>query len=288
LARGWHIVIGGNTGQGKSLVALNLAAHAVRQGERVAFLSLEMSQVQLATRFVAIATGQTVRRLEQGADFDPDYWRAAAREMDQLSATTGGVLFTNRRKLSHLADIVSAMRYQREVNGCRYMIVDYLQLARTASRSSDLLLAIEEVSHTVRDVASDLGVVSIGLSQFNRQTSANRALPPTPQGLMGGSPLENDSDQVVLLDHSKYERDRLGNGAVTKLLLSKNRHGGQAIIDVRWSYRDLSITEITSAAPPETTPPGPRLVAATTDRGEAWEPDDAESAAFDFPPREAA
>jgi replicative DNA helicase len=179
------------------------------------------------------------------------------------------------------------MRYQHEVNGCRFMIVDYLQLARTASRSSDLLLAIEEVSHTVRDVAGELGVVSVGLSQFNRSTSANYEDPPTPQGLMGGSPLENDSDQVVLLDHSKYERDHVNNGATTRLLLSKNRHGGTAIIDVRWSYRDLSITELAKHAP-EPTPDQRARIVPNTDRGEAWEPETNSPETFDFPPSRAA
>jgi hypothetical protein len=90
-----------------------------------------------------------------------------------------------------------------------------------------------------------------------------------PQGLMGGSPLENDSDQVALLDHSQYARDHDRNAATTRLLLSKNRHGPSAIIPVRWDYRSLRLREI------EPTPSGEaasiRLV--EDDRGEAWEPE---------------
>lgn len=270
LARGWHIVVGANTGTGKSILALNLAAKATEHGERVAFVSLEMAQKQLATRFLALATGRTVARLEQGAGFDAEYWRGATRDLTERYERTGGALYTNRKRMSKLSDIVGAMRYQFEVNGCRYQIVDYLQLARTASRSSELYAAIEEVSNTVRDTAADLGVVSIGLSQFNRQTSNDRQNPPTPQGLMGGSPLENDADQVVLLDHSQFHRDPLTNSVRTRLMLAKNRHGGQAVIEVRWTYRDLSIAEI--GAPGAIAPPPSTPVTPLHDRGEAWEP----------------
>lgn len=276
LARGWHVVIGGNTGHGKSLLALNLAAQAVRHGERPAFVSLEMSQKQLATRFLAILTGRSVSRLEQGPGFDAEYWRAASRELTELYERTGGALYTNRKRLSKLSDIVGAMRHQFEVNGCRYQIVDYLQLARTAARSSDLYAGIEEVSNTVRDTAADLGIVSVGLSQFNRQTSNDREHPPTPQGLMGGSPLENDADQVLLLDHSDYEREPMTTSARTRLLLAKNRHGGQAMIPVRWSYRDLSIAEIATAGAVAGATSAP--VVPLRDRGEAWEPERGDTA----------
>jgi hypothetical protein len=66
LARGWHVTVGAKSGRGKSLIALNLAAAAVVYGERVAFISLEMTQEQLATRFLAIMSGVTIRDLEQG------------------------------------------------------------------------------------------------------------------------------------------------------------------------------------------------------------------------------
>ena len=280
LARGWHITAGANTGHGKSLLALNLGAAAIRHGERVAFVSLEMSKKQLTTRFLAIATGASVRDLEQGPSFDADKWKRMSRELDALYERTGGVLYVNDARLSKLSDIVDAIRYLAEVNGCRYVIVDYLQLARTAGRSSDLYAITEEVSHTVRDTAADLGLVSIGLSQFNRQTSANYDDPPNPQGLMGGSPLENDSDQVVLLDHSTYTRERLDSAAHTRLLLAKNRHGPLEQINVRWAYRNLTIAEVATRAPePPTLDRGPQLV--RTDRGEAYEAEDGDTS---FPP----
>lgn len=61
---------------------------------------------------------------------------------------------------------------------------------------------------------------------------------------MGGSPIENDSDQVILLDHSQYER--LDDHALTVLLLAKNRHGSLTEIPVKMDFRCLRISEIQS------------------------------------------
>ena len=53
LAHGWHVTIAAKSGTGKSILALNIAARAIECGERVAFLSLEMSRAQVATRAAA-------------------------------------------------------------------------------------------------------------------------------------------------------------------------------------------------------------------------------------------
>jgi len=82
-------------------------------------------------------------------------------------------------------------------------------------------------------------IVMVALSQFNRQTSANRGERPVAQGLMGGSAIENDSHQVLLFDHSRFTRT--ANIADTWLIVDKNRHGGVSDLPVRWDYRTLRL-----------------------------------------------
>jgi hypothetical protein len=245
LARGWHITIGAKSGRGKSVIALNLAVTAVRAGDRVAFISLEMTQEQLATRYLAIASGASIRELEQGRGFSTITWSAATHIVNDLYAETGGCTYVNRSEISKLDDVITCMRYEHEVHGCRYMIVDYLQVARataTSQRENDILEQMTLVSGAIRRTARELNVVSVALSQFNRQTSGNNEVPPAPEGLMGGSPIENDSDQVILLDHSTYER--VDDHAITRLLLAKNRHGSMTEINVKLDFRCLRLTEI--------------------------------------------
>jgi KaiC/GvpD/RAD55 family RecA-like ATPase len=264
LARGWHITIGANTGNGKSILSLNLAHHAIRHGEQVCFVSLEMSWQQVATRFMSIASGEKVEHLEPGTGLNPATHRQAARSVERLKEQSGGALWCNERNISSLGDITDAIRYQHEFRGCRYAVVDYMQLANVAG-SKDILEAVTRISAEVRRAARDLNIVTVGLSQFNRETSKDYENPPTPQGLMGGSPLENDSDQVLLIDHSSYARHPATNTARQTLILAKNRHGASGPIECDWDYNTLRISQI------EQSDPAPFL---PQDRGEAWEPEE--------------
>ena len=89
--------------------------------------------------------------------------------------------------------------------------------------------------------AKQRNVVTVGLSQVNRRTSGDGSTAPVVQGLIGSSSLENDADQVLLLDHSRYQKgDR---SAKTWALLAKNRHGGQGEIAIEWNYKTLRVRE---------------------------------------------
>jgi KaiC/GvpD/RAD55 family RecA-like ATPase len=238
LARGWVVTVGANTGTGKSLIGLNLAHQAVLHGEVATFISLEMGRSELATRYLSIASKIPVVQLEQGAHFNKDAFQRAAAQMNGIREMSGGHVLMNRRPLSKLTDVVACIKYYHEVHGSRYFVVDYLQLIWTANTAS-IHDRMEVVAHHLRDLAHTLNVTMVWLSQFNRQTSAARSERPTAQGLMGGSALENDSHQVLLFDHSRFERQ--GQQANTWLIMDKNRHGAVADIPVRWDYTTLRL-----------------------------------------------
>ena len=240
LARGWFVTIGANTGTGKSLIGLNLAVEAIRHGDVVTFLSLEMGRSELATRLLAIGSGESVVSLEQGPSFDPKAFERAGLSLDAVRRKTGGHVLVNRKPLSKLADVAASVKYHVEVHGSRYFIMDYLQLAWTANGHS-IHERTELVAHQLRELTQQHNIVMVALSQFNRQTSSNRAERPTAQGLMGGSAVENDSHMVMLFDHSRFTRS--GNLADTWLICEKNRHGGVADIPVQWDYRTLRLTQ---------------------------------------------
>jgi KaiC/GvpD/RAD55 family RecA-like ATPase len=238
LARGWYVTIGANTGTGKSLIGLNLAAHAAQHGEVVTFISLEMGRDELATRYLAIAGNQPVKELEQGPGFNAETYARAAMQVDRTRRETGGHLIVNRLPVSKIQDIVHAIRYHYEYAGCKYFLVDYIQLAR-AQGTESINDRIELISHKLREVVQTLNITLVSLSQFNRQTSANRQERPVAQGLMGASAIENDSHQVLLFDHSRFTRS--GSTADTWLIIDKNRHGSVEDIPVRWNYRNLRL-----------------------------------------------
>ena len=233
LAHGWHVIAAAPSGAGKSLFATNFAAHAVRGGEHVCMISLEMSQIEIMTRFLAMYSRKEVRTLEHGRQFDKDAWADAAQQVQEAA----GSLRVNRTPIASLDDIEQV--FHRHINdGCTTFITDYLQLAWVRDAES-LRHQVTEVSHTVRKLAHEYGVLSLGLSQVNRQTSTGSEM--RKEGLMGGSSLENDADQVVML--SRPERKYVGYES--HVTLDKNRHGPGVEWDLLLNTHDLTMLEMT-------------------------------------------
>lgn len=240
IARSWLVTIGANTGTGKSLIGINVADRAIEHGETVTFVSLEMGRSELATRLLSVRSGESVVSLEQGPAFDQAAYKRAARMLDETRERTGGHVLVNRRPLSKMSDVVACIKHHAEVSGSSYFIMDYIQLASVSNMAS-IHDRIEAVSHQLRELSQSLNVRVLALSQFNRQTSANRAERPISQGLMGGSAIENDSHQVLLFDHSRFVRS--GNIADTWIIVDKNRVGGLSDIPIQWDFRTLRLTQ---------------------------------------------
>jgi replicative DNA helicase len=221
IARGWHVIVAARSGNGKSLLGANMAVTAMRAGELVCFISLEMSAIELQSRVMSIVSGRPARDMEHGPNFRPASWEAAKRELHRIFDEHRGALYLNRDPISKLRDIADSIRARHEYQGVRYFIIDYMQLAHV-SRAADILDRVTEVSMEVRGLAKELGVTTVGMSQLNRQSSTAKET-PRKEGLMGGSPLENDADQVLLLDHSRIQRT--ARGIESWAVLDKNRSG---------------------------------------------------------------
>lgn len=243
LARGWHITIGGASGTGKSLIALNLCAAALHAGRKVAYVSLEMSTDQLLARMLAIATGCPVRALEPGRLYEPETYRDAADAFELLCDEKGGEFAIAERPPSDISGIAHAMRAAVDT-GSTLLVVDYMQLAQAVG-AEGIFENTRRVSSAIQRVAFDCNVTTVGLSQFNRSMSFNKDAPPTIYGLTGGSSLENDSDQVILLDHTANKRT--GQRMDGRVLLAKNRHGPSVDVDVVWDFTTLRVRERASS-----------------------------------------
>lgn len=236
MAMGWHVIIGGNPGHGKSLYAINLGAHAVAHDVAVGYVSLEMSHKQLAIRHLAIRSGTRVRMLERGRHFDYD---ATQYAVEQVTERGDAPFAVNDQRFHDVHEILGLMDRWRSL-GFSLFIIDYMQLMGSPGMSGPEEVA--QVSRSISNFAKEHRVVTVGLSQFNRETSKNYHDSPTIQGLHGGASMENEADQIILLDHSRYEAEP-NEGAMTWAIVGKNRHGDKGSIPIYLSYRNLQIRE---------------------------------------------
>ena len=232
-AQGWFVSVGANPGFGKSALALNMASAALNHGVSVGYISLEMSAQQLATRLYSLHTNTKISKLERGG-FTELVWRDARRAMQGSPP-----LWVPTNLLSTWKSVVDYCKACYD-DGCRYFVLDYLQLVQLGDEDA-IYRATQRIVTELRAWAVENQCTIVCLSQFNRTTSGNYDSTPRSQGLFGGMILEASSDLVLLLDHSRYERHM--NSAMTYLCAAKNRHGPTIEIPIEWDYRTLSVRE---------------------------------------------
>lgn len=220
----YYVILGAATGQGKSTLAVNVAAHAIRHGHSVGFINFEMSRANIAGRFLTIMSGVKARHLQPGPAFREDLMVEAVRASTRVSKN-GAQLYVNREPIHDLADLTYGVK-QLIGFGCELLIVDYLQLVRVSSQP-DLVKRTEVTSDTLRGMIHDSRSRCIAVSQLTTESGKKqsaKANPPTEYDLYGGGKWAQDASQVLLIDHTSKRALTDGKQEI-KILLSKNRHG---------------------------------------------------------------
>ncbi len=244
LAYGWHVVVAGATNMGKTNLALNLACHAVQEGHAVMFLSLEMARHQIQGRVYSILSGEDSDRFARGSFSNKMV--PVLHKMDEGVTVSGGLpplMLVNDRPIRNIYTIAKELEGFREAYNCRMFLVDYLQLCETGS-DDDRRRQVAEISASLMTYAHQYGALTIGLSQLNRFTTKNRDASPEVEGMTESSSLENDADMVLLLDHSKYEKDVARPWLHrTWIKIGKNRHGGKGLIPIEWNWKNYRCRE---------------------------------------------
>lgn len=214
--KGDLVILAARPSVGKTSLALGIAYGAAKSHTGVLVFSLEMDVKQIVTRLLGLTgqaniltlrTGNGVNELDQNA-------AAALMNLPILIDDTPGISVMElrmkaRRAMSHM-DI-------------GLIVVDYLQLMRTAEKEENRVQEISTITRNLKSLARELNVVVIALSQLSR-AAGDSGQEPKLSTLRESGAIEQDSDQVIMLWRDKEEVPP-GAPKVIKGSLGKNRNG---------------------------------------------------------------
>jgi len=278
-------IVAGRPGMGKSALGTNFAVAAAQRflrdaedgiapeksaGAPVALFSLEMSADQLATRILAEQSGITSENLRTGRITQHEF-RDLARAAAELQSLP---LYIDDTPGLTIAALRTRARRLKRQKGIGMIVVDYLQLLQGTGRGNDnRVQEISEISRGLKQLAKELDVPVIGLSQLSRQVEQREDKRPQLSDLRESGSIEQDADIVLFIyredyyvkgvevemptpdeaasnpeRRQKYEDWDAKYQAVkgkAEIIVAKQRHGSTGIVRVRFDGR---ITKFSDAA----------------------------------------
>lgn len=238
-------IIGGAPGDGKSTLAGDIIRrNCLHDGVPTHVFSLEMDPSMYQRRLVAaefsIPYMDILRKNLSGSDYSA--FVTGKERFDNAPLT-----FTDDFSAS-FESIISEVRLRAVRDGVKLFVFDHVGLIQVAAMASATEFErISYISRKLKMLASELGVVFIVVSQFNRE--GTKRTRPTISDLRGSSSLEQDADTVLMLYRPKEEGKTLG----TELILGKNRRGvtGTVMVDTELQYQRFGIMHVPGWIVPE-------------------------------------
>lgn len=226
LRPGTLTIIAAFTSVGKTALALNIAHAVARQGEPVAYYSLEMGKVELVSRGISKDMNMPAsvivnKPLSEG--MQKQFQRIVSRDRNLP------IYFDDRSTISFERTIRS-IRKLVKTKHIKLAIIDYLQIYTQGS--DDVEKETAYMARAAKNIAKEIGIAVVVLSQLNRS-----GLHPSLKMLRGSGQIEESADNVVLIDRpDAYPDNKVKKfegkysdvpvEGVAKLILSKGRGVG--------------------------------------------------------------
>jgi replicative DNA helicase len=238
------IIIAARPAMGKSALVTNMAENVALNKERprpVALFSLEMSEAELAQRFIASQASIKGDDLRKGRLHDEAKWKRVLRTAGEYDAAP---LFVDDSSDVGLLDIRAKARRlhqqtQSEYGGLGLIIIDYLQLMRADTRLDSRVLQVGEMSRGLKILARELSVPVIALSQLSRAVEQRSTTEKRPQlsDLRESGSIEQDADLVMFIYRDEYyfpeTTDKPGEA---ELIIAKHRNGGVGDVSLTFQH----------------------------------------------------
>lgn len=205
--RGGRLYIGaGRPGMGKSLFGGAAALNVARSGKPAAFVSLEMSAEEVSVRLAAALSGIAYSEIERhGISRENEARFVQARDimeslpftiLDMPGASVGSIRNALRR--------LSRDMTRRGGDGLAFACVDYLGLISAPEARMGLYEATTRNSQSLKQMARELDLPVLVLSQLSRQVEQRGDKRPMLSDLRDSGAIEQDADAVFSLYRDAY------------------------------------------------------------------------------------
>ncbi len=240
------VIIAARPGMGKTALALNIAQNVALAGNTVAIFSLEMSREEVVTRMLCANGRIDSQRLRTG--------RLSEADFTKLSNAAGALykqnIFVDDSPGLTVTEIRAKSRRLRRRPGLDLVIVDYLQLMN-GSGEENRQQEIASISRSLKNLARELHVPIIALSQLNRGVEAREDKRPRLGDLRESGAVEQDADVVMFIYREEYYYpERVESKGIAEIVIAKHRQGSVGKVDMTFLPEFTLFADMGRSNPP--------------------------------------
>tara|TARA_R110000851_G_scaffold117849_1_gene244852 strand:- start:2430 stop:3731 length:1302 start_codon:yes stop_codon:yes gene_type:complete len=228
---GWQpqdlIIIGGASSMGKTSFSLSLAYNASAMNYPTVIFSYEMSVNQLMARLVSAESEVDNKYILKGT--------LTSEEWSSIHSSTGVIertdLYIDECANTSLRYLLNRIRQYVVTKKVKLVMVDYLQLVSCPSKGSSREQEIAKIARALKNIAKELDITILALSQLSRGVERNEASRPMLSNLRESGEIEQAADAVILVYRPEYygfTEDQEGNNTegLAEIIFAKGRNIG--------------------------------------------------------------
>ncbi|MDO8564409.1 MAG: replicative DNA helicase [bacterium] len=236
------IILAARPSMGKTSLALDIARQtAVNNKIPVGIFSLEMSSQQLVDRMLAAQSRVDAWKLRTGRLTAADEFNKIRDSLDILSTAP---IFIDDQPGNNILKMRSVARRLKSEKGIGLLIVDYLQLMMpTTTKNDNLVQQTSEISRSLKQLARELDVPVLALSQLSRAVEA-RGGKPRLSDLRDSGSIEQDADVVMFIHREDKYKEDSNRPNIAEILIEKHRNGPTGKVELYFDEKKASFLSL--------------------------------------------
>ena len=246
------IILAARPSVGKTSLALDIARHAaLKTGLPVGIFSLEMSKEQLVDRLICSEAGVDLWKMRTGKLSDSG---SGYNDFERIGRAIGALaeapIFIDDSACSNVMEIRTKARRLQMEKGLGMLIVDYLQLMEGRGNTESRVLEIGEITRSLKQIARELNIPVLALSQLSRAVELNKPAIPKLSHLRESGSIEQDADVVMFIYRKaadrNYRADELSpeEKNIAEIHIAKHRNGPTGAVNLFWDEARVSFKNL--------------------------------------------
>lgn len=208
---------------GKSAFCMQLVRGVAKNGWKVGYFNLEMTDKQIFERLVAAESGIGMTRIRKALRFMNDEQERYENALNTIRNEKNVRIITGSTTVEGIRSWIAREHFDA-------VFIDYLQLIVPSNRyKGNRTNEVGEISRGLKNIATDFNIPVVMLSQLNREVEKRAVKKPNMSDLRESGAIENDSSIIMFL-WNEEEEDRSKKG----LSIDKNRNGVLAETHLRF------------------------------------------------------